>query len=115
MLANVVFLFNSYIVLILVLPSHSLSVFSYQEWPEEDYPPYANGPGYILSSDIAKFIVSEFERRKLRVSNKSYSHHNVMVCMLKLIINNLSCGAVVQDGRCKYGNVGRKVQQFKSS
>ncbi|KAM0982565.1 hypothetical protein ACFXTH_015463 [Malus domestica] len=40
---------------------------TYEEWPEEDYPPYANGPGYILSSDIAKFVVSEFERRKLRL------------------------------------------------
>ena len=38
-----------------------------QEWPEEDYPPYANGPGYIISSDIAQFIVSEFEKHKLRV------------------------------------------------
>lgn len=43
----------------------------FQEWPEEDYPPYANGPGYILSSDIAHFIVSEFEKRKLRVGNGS--------------------------------------------
>ena len=40
-----------------------------QEWPEEDYPPYANGPGYILSSDVAHFIVSEFEKHKLRVSS----------------------------------------------
>ncbi|XP_040987132.1 hydroxyproline O-galactosyltransferase GALT6-like [Juglans microcarpa x Juglans regia] len=40
---------------------------TYEEWPEEDYPPYANGPGYILSSDIAHFIVSEFERHKLRM------------------------------------------------
>ncbi|KAL8091730.1 hydroxyproline O-galactosyltransferase GALT6-like [Apium graveolens] len=40
---------------------------TYEEWPEEDYPPYANGPGYILSSDIAKFIVSEFEMNKLRL------------------------------------------------
>ncbi|KAJ9163676.1 hypothetical protein P3X46_023318 [Hevea brasiliensis] len=40
---------------------------TYEEWPEEDYPPYANGPGYILSSDIAQFIVSEFERHKLRL------------------------------------------------
>lgn len=38
-----------------------------QEWPEEDYPPYANGPGYIVSSDIAQFVISNFERRKLRV------------------------------------------------
>lgn len=40
---------------------------SFQDWPEEEYPPYANGPGYVLSSDIAHFIVSEFESLKLRV------------------------------------------------
>jgi len=39
----------------------------FQEWPEEDYPPYANGPGYILSNDISRFIVKEFEKHKLRV------------------------------------------------
>ncbi|KAK9277978.1 hypothetical protein L1049_027535 [Liquidambar formosana] len=40
---------------------------TYEEWPEEDYPPYANGPGYILSFDIARYIVSEFEKHKLRL------------------------------------------------
>ncbi|KAI3807460.1 hypothetical protein L1987_23388 [Smallanthus sonchifolius] len=40
---------------------------TYEEWPEEDYPPYANGPGYILSSDIAEFIASEFEKHKLKL------------------------------------------------
>ncbi|KAK6924925.1 Glycosyl transferase, family 31, partial [Dillenia turbinata] len=40
---------------------------TYEEWPEEVYPPYANGPGYILSSDIAEFIVSEFKGHKLRL------------------------------------------------
>ncbi|CAL9108475.1 unnamed protein product [Musa acuminata var. zebrina] len=40
---------------------------TYEEWPEEDYPPYANGPGYVLSTDIARFIVSEFEKHKLRL------------------------------------------------
>lgn len=38
-----------------------------QEWPEEDYPPYANGPGYILSSDVAEFIAMEFEKHKLKL------------------------------------------------
>ncbi|CAN6479926.1 unnamed protein product [Victoria cruziana] len=41
---------------------------TYEEWPEEDYPPYANGPGYVVSSDIAEFVVSEFEKHSLRVS-----------------------------------------------
>ncbi|KAK1433770.1 hypothetical protein QVD17_10687 [Tagetes erecta] len=40
---------------------------TYEEWPEEDYPPYANGPGYILSSDIADFIATEFEKHKLKL------------------------------------------------
>ncbi|KAI3970581.1 hypothetical protein MKX01_024228 [Papaver californicum] len=40
---------------------------TYEEWPEEDYPPYANGPGYIVSSDIAEYIVSDFEKNKLRL------------------------------------------------
>ncbi|CAL0305048.1 unnamed protein product [Lupinus luteus] len=40
---------------------------TYEEWPEEDYPPYANGPGYIMSADITRYIVSEFEMHKLRL------------------------------------------------
>ncbi|KAK1365819.1 hydroxyproline O-galactosyltransferase GALT6 [Heracleum sosnowskyi] len=38
-----------------------------EEWPEEDYPPYANGPGYVISSDIANHVVSDFENHKLRL------------------------------------------------
>ncbi|CAN4099340.1 unnamed protein product [Withania somnifera] len=40
---------------------------TYEEWPEEDYPPYANGPGYIISSAIANFVVSEFDSHKLKL------------------------------------------------
>ncbi|KAF5758519.1 putative galactosylxylosylprotein 3-beta-galactosyltransferase [Helianthus annuus] len=40
---------------------------TYEEWPEEDYPPYANGPGYVLSSDVADFIATEFEKRRLKL------------------------------------------------
>ncbi|KAJ8772146.1 hypothetical protein K2173_027323 [Erythroxylum novogranatense] len=46
---------------------HGKWAVTHEEWPEEVYPPYANGPGYILSSDIARFVVSEFERHKLRL------------------------------------------------
>ncbi|WVZ11657.1 hypothetical protein V8G54_016187 [Vigna mungo] len=46
---------------------HGKWAVTYEEWPEEEYPPYANGPGYILSSDIASYIVSEFEVHKLRL------------------------------------------------
>ncbi|XP_047316789.1 LOW QUALITY PROTEIN: hydroxyproline O-galactosyltransferase GALT6 [Impatiens glandulifera] len=40
---------------------------TFEEWPEADYPPYANGPGYIVSSDIADFIISEYESHRLRL------------------------------------------------
>ncbi|CAL5089091.1 unnamed protein product [Urochloa decumbens] len=38
---------------------------TYEEWPQEVYPAYANGPGYVLSSDIVKFIMSEFTKQGL--------------------------------------------------
>ncbi|XP_024991915.1 hydroxyproline O-galactosyltransferase GALT6-like isoform X2 [Cynara cardunculus var. scolymus] len=37
------------------------------EWPEEQYPAYANGPGYVVSSNIAEYVVSKFERHQLRL------------------------------------------------
>ncbi|KAG5515895.1 hypothetical protein RHGRI_036813 [Rhododendron griersonianum] len=40
---------------------------TYEEWPQEIYPPYANGPGYIITSDIAKFIISQHANRHLRL------------------------------------------------
>ncbi|KAH7289590.1 hypothetical protein KP509_30G010900 [Ceratopteris richardii] len=40
---------------------------TYEEWPEGDYPPYANGPGYIITRDIASFIVSEKNNNTLRL------------------------------------------------
>ncbi|KAL8529642.1 hypothetical protein ACS0TY_006903 [Phlomoides rotata] len=41
---------------------------TYEEWAEGVYPPYANGPGYIISSDIANSILSDFDKHKLRVT-----------------------------------------------
>ncbi|KAF9679375.1 hypothetical protein SADUNF_Sadunf06G0008600 [Salix dunnii] len=37
------------------------------EWPEEVYPPYANGPGYVISTDIAKFVIAQNGKRSLRL------------------------------------------------
>ncbi|KAG5068002.1 hypothetical protein JHK85_000379 [Glycine max] len=45
----------------------TIAICEYGEWVEEEYPIYANGPGYIVSADIAQFIVSEFEKRKLKL------------------------------------------------
>ncbi|PIN15231.1 Galactosyltransferase [Handroanthus impetiginosus] len=46
---------------------HGKWAVTYEEWPEEAYPPYANGPGYIISADIALYTVSEFEKHRLRL------------------------------------------------
>ncbi|CAI8608363.1 unnamed protein product [Vicia faba] len=46
---------------------HGKWAVTYEEWTEEEYPTYANGPGYVISSDIAQFIVSNFEEHKLKL------------------------------------------------
>jgi hypothetical protein len=38
-----------------------------QEWPELVYPPYANGPGYVISAYIARDIASRHANQSLRV------------------------------------------------
>lgn len=40
---------------------------SLQEWPHASYPPWAHGPGYVISRDIAKFIVRGHQGRDLKV------------------------------------------------
>ncbi|XP_076894226.1 hydroxyproline O-galactosyltransferase GALT3-like [Bidens hawaiensis] len=40
---------------------------STEEWPEDAYPPWAHGPGYVISRDIAKFIVRGHQERNLKL------------------------------------------------
>lgn len=40
---------------------------SEEEWPSPTYPPWAHGPGYIVSHDIARFIVEGHQDRDLMV------------------------------------------------
>ncbi|KAJ4843891.1 hypothetical protein Tsubulata_025941 [Turnera subulata] len=40
---------------------------STEEWPHASYPPWAHGPGYIISRDIAKFIVRGHQGRDLKL------------------------------------------------
>ncbi|XP_004508103.1 hydroxyproline O-galactosyltransferase GALT3 isoform X2 [Cicer arietinum] len=39
---------------------------SEKEWPHDTYPPWAHGPGYVISRDIAKFVVYGHQERKLK-------------------------------------------------
>jgi hypothetical protein len=82
----------------------------FQEWQEEVYPPYANGPGYVISSDIAQYIVSEFDNQTLRVRLSTLSlvteHRNGVLCLERDKWMYHFCDAALQDGRREYGNVG---------
>lgn len=40
---------------------------SSEEWPKNSYPPWAHGPGYVISRDIAKFIVQGHQERDLQL------------------------------------------------
>ncbi|KAF9591688.1 hypothetical protein IFM89_005560 [Coptis chinensis] len=40
---------------------------SSEEWPHASFPPWAHGPGYILSRDIAKSIVQGHQQRTLKL------------------------------------------------
>lgn len=94
-----------------------------QEWPEEVYPPYANGPGYVISSDIAKFVVLQHGNQSLRVCNtESFYLFPVVWMILSVVFSFVAtfCTsflstteiyrfflvAALQDGGCEYGNVG---------
>ncbi|KAL8218785.1 hypothetical protein R6Q57_022158 [Mikania cordata] len=38
-----------------------------KEWPEEKYPPWAHGPGYVVSHDIAKAINNKHKKGHLKM------------------------------------------------
>ncbi|KAL2484647.1 Beta-1 [Abeliophyllum distichum] len=40
---------------------------SLEEWPEDTYPPWAHGPGYVVSSDIAKAIYNKQRKGRLKI------------------------------------------------
>ena len=44
-----------------------------QEWSNNTYPPWAHGPGYILSQDIAHFVVEGHKKNLLKVCISSCS------------------------------------------
>ncbi|CAD6250564.1 unnamed protein product [Miscanthus lutarioriparius] len=40
---------------------------SEEEWPEEKYPPWAHGPGYVVSQDIARAINNWYKASRLKM------------------------------------------------
>ncbi|KAI4368440.1 hypothetical protein MLD38_016997 [Melastoma candidum] len=40
---------------------------SREEWPEDAYPPWAHGPGYVVSHDIAEAVQKKYEQGQLKM------------------------------------------------
>lgn len=38
-----------------------------KEWPESSYPPWAHGPGYVVSQDIAEAVYKRHKKGQLKV------------------------------------------------
>ncbi|KAL7091405.1 hypothetical protein ACP275_12G103800 [Erythranthe tilingii] len=38
-----------------------------EEWPEDKYPPWAHGPGYVVSNDIAKTVSKKHKKGRLKI------------------------------------------------
>uniref|UniRef100_A0ACD5X7B4 Uncharacterized protein n=1 Tax=Avena sativa TaxID=4498 RepID=A0ACD5X7B4_AVESA len=75
---------------------------SYEEWPRATYPPYADGPGYIVSSDIANFVVTELEQGRLNL----FKMEDVSVGMWVGQFN----GTATATGGVEYVHSGRFCQ-----
>jgi beta-1,3-galactosyltransferase len=53
-----------------------------QEWSYMRYPPWAHGPGYVISRDVAKFVVEGHQKQLLKVTLTNF--------FLQLVWFNLS-------------------------
>ncbi|EEF39936.1 beta-1,3-galactosyltransferase GALT1 [Ricinus communis] len=40
---------------------------SLEEWSEENYPPWAHGPGYVVSQDVAKEVYRRYKEGRLKI------------------------------------------------
>ncbi|KAH8934904.1 hypothetical protein BDL97_17G004700 [Sphagnum fallax] len=52
-----------------------------EEWPEPQYPTWAHGPGYIISEDIAQFVVKGHEEKNLKKRLKYFKLEDVALGM----------------------------------
>ncbi|XP_051130032.1 hydroxyproline O-galactosyltransferase GALT3 [Andrographis paniculata] len=70
---------------------------SEEEWPRSSYPPWAHGPGYVISQDIARFIV------------KGHQEMNLMLFKLEDVAVGIWMEQFGKNGkrRCEYVNDDR--------
>ncbi|GER41412.1 3-galactosyltransferase [Striga asiatica] len=44
-----------------------IEISQFQEWPHDEYPPFAHGPGYVVSSDIARTVAKKHRIGQLKI------------------------------------------------
>ncbi|KAJ4889734.1 hypothetical protein Rs2_29482 [Raphanus sativus] len=80
---------------------------SYEEWPEEKYPPWAHGPGYIVSRDIAESVSKLFKEGNLKMFKLEDVAMGIWIADLRkhgLEPHYENDGRIISDG-CKDGYV----------
>ncbi|CAL9216217.1 unnamed protein product [Arabidopsis halleri] len=80
---------------------------SYEEWPEEKYPPWAHGPGYIVSWDIAESVGKLFKEGNLKMFKLEDVAMGIWIAELTkhgLDPHYENDGRIISDG-CKDGYV----------
>ncbi|XP_010551443.1 PREDICTED: beta-1,3-galactosyltransferase GALT1 isoform X2 [Tarenaya hassleriana] len=80
---------------------------SYEEWPEEKYPPWAHGPGYIVSWDIAESVDNRFKEGRLKMFKLEDVAMGIWIADMKnqgVEIHYENDGRIINDG-CKDGFV----------
>jgi hypothetical protein len=87
-----------------------------QEWPEDIYPPYANGPGYVISGAIAKFVMSQHANQSLRVSLPSIdvTYYLLITCIM-LFNQSTFFGYALQLFKMEDVSMGLWVEKFNST
>ncbi|TVU29554.1 hypothetical protein EJB05_21124 [Eragrostis curvula] len=86
---------------------------SREEWPEEKYPPWAHGPGYVVSQDIATTIKAWYKTSHLKMFKLEDVAMGIWINDMKksgLTVRYESEGRIDTDG-CKDGYIVAHYQE----
>ncbi|ONK73853.1 uncharacterized protein A4U43_C03F250 [Asparagus officinalis] len=78
-----------------------------EEWPDEVYPPWAHGPGYVVSGDIAKSVYKQHKNGQLKMFKLEDVAMGIWIANLKkkgMDVKYVEDGRINIDG-CENGYV----------
>ncbi|OAY60174.1 beta-1,3-galactosyltransferase GALT1 [Manihot esculenta] len=80
---------------------------SIEEWPESSYPPWAHGPGYVVSQDIAEAVYKRHKKGQLKMFKLEDVAMGIWIAELKagsLRVTYINENRIYNEG-CKDGYV----------